>query len=222
MTPSRSSSSTASARFWRAAVRWPRSSPMRRAVSASAERAGVARMGAVDDEGQRLDRSPAAQPHPQLLEPIGAALHLAAPEISERARHVDRRNPERDALARAAAIEPQDQAGPAGCSATVAGIKAEAAVMAMEHRRPGITIGEARLPHQRAIGKEPAIVRSDRRRPRSRGRGAAPVPKSRPTRALSWRDPFAGGAIIRAARPSRETAKKRLMPRPPRRAPITA
>src|SRR6185437_4404930 len=67
--------------------------------------------------------------------------------------------PDRQAMGPAAAgtagEQAEDQTGLLGRAAIVLGVDAEGAVEAMQPRRLGLAHGEARVPHQRAVGEDP-------------------------------------------------------------------
>ena len=132
--------------------------------------AGVIGRFAAHDAGvpRHLPRRRAQRDPAHLVDPPG---HLARPDAVERLGHPVRRQTVGDAVARAAAIEPEHQARPLGRAAIVARIEAEAAVIAVEKGRPRLGEVEIGVPHQRAVGEHPDRLaalaqRRDRRRHR--------------------------------------------------------
>ncbi len=82
---------------------------------------------------------------------------LAAAQILHRVAAQLGRNPEGDATAGAAAVEPEHQAGLFRSAAMVERIDAERAMFADQPRRSLFNELEARPPHQRAIAEHPQV-----------------------------------------------------------------
>ncbi len=116
--------------------------------------AGIVGRFAAHDAGvpPHRPRRNAQRDRAHFVDPPG---HLARPDAVERRGHPVRRQTVGDAVARAAAIEPEHQARPLGRAAIVARIEAEAAVIAVQKSRPRLGEIEIGVPHQGAVGEDP-------------------------------------------------------------------
>src|SRR5713226_2717169 len=117
-------------------------------------------MTAIDHVSQRADPLPGFVFKPDRTHhfAIDVGGLLAAAQIFHGAVALLRRDPERDAAAGAAAVEPEHEAGLFRGPAMVERIDAQRAVLADQPRRDLLDELEARPPHQRAIAEHPEIA----------------------------------------------------------------
>ncbi|SOY48082.1 hypothetical protein CBM2587_A170148 [Cupriavidus taiwanensis] len=122
--------------------------------------AGVGLVGTVHDEGQRalLGRAGGADADAQPARMVGAGQHLAAPQHAELLLDHMAGHAERHAMAAAAAVQPQHQAGIVPGAAVDAGIEIEAAVVAVHRGALALGVHHHRVPDQRAVAEYPDIA----------------------------------------------------------------
>ena len=116
-------------------------------------------MAAVDHVAQRRDlaRRLALEPDPPHAFAIDPGRLLAPAQIGDGLRPVGGRHPERDALAGAAAVETEHEAGPLGRAAVNERIDAQRPVGAGQAGLDALAEIEAGPPHQRAIAEHPKV-----------------------------------------------------------------
>src|SRR5258708_11140093 len=117
-------------------------------------------MAAIDHIGQRADALSrlVLQPHRTFHFAIDRSHLLALAQIGDGGAAVLFRDPECDAAAGAAAIQPEHEAGLFPRAAVDEGVDAERAVLADQPRWNPFEEVEARPPYQRAIAEHPAVA----------------------------------------------------------------
>src|SRR5260221_6748141 len=120
---------------------------------------GILHMAAIDHIGQRADALPRLvfQPHRARDLAIDRGDLLAFAQIGDGRVAVLLGDPEGDAAAGAAAIEPEHEARLFRCSAVDERVNAERAVFPDQPRRNLFDEFEARTPHQRAVAEHPKV-----------------------------------------------------------------
>ncbi len=118
--------------------------------------AGILPVRSVDGEGMAR-QSLAAAARVYQTRPIHAQDHLAVPQIGQRLAGPCAGHAIGDAAARAAAVEPEYEAGPVGGAAVAVRIHTERSVPAVQQRRARVGMSEPRIPHQRAVGEDPDV-----------------------------------------------------------------
>ena len=124
--------------------------------------AGVAGAVAVDDEGERAERARAVRDD-RPPRRIRAEQHFAPPEEPQLVLRHALRDAIHDAVAAAAAVEPEHQAGALGRAAVHARPQAEAAVIAVDGGDDPLVEVEHRVPDQRAVREDPDVGLTVRR-----------------------------------------------------------
>src|SRR5579883_2611682 len=127
------------------------------------ELARILRMIAYRHMGVGEDAASVVKLHRQLPLVIDVGGHLSLVEIGEDLDPMRRIDAEGDAAAGAAALQAEHEARPLGRPAIAARIDAKGAMITAQERRAPLHMGEARIPHQRAVAVDPDVGKSAHR-----------------------------------------------------------
>src|SRR5208282_1189551 len=141
------------------------------------KRPGVLRMAASGDVGVGVDApAPAHELDRNGALLVDVAGHLALVEIGEDLLAPHGCHAVGDAAAGAARLQAEHQARQLGRAAIAPRVDAEGAMVAAQEGRRALEIGEARVPHERAVAEDPELsVRRHRRQPLTRATPAAAI-----------------------------------------------